>query len=272
MANQAEKSDVFRALHARDHAFVIPNPWDLGSARMLEGLGFEALATTSAGYAFTLGKRDGAVGRDGMMDHVASLSAATKLPLSVDLENGFGDAPAFVAETIRMVSEAGSVGGSIEDATGKENDPIYEIGFATERIRAAAEAAHATPFAFTLTARCENYLYGKPDLKDTIRRLQAYQGAGADVLYAPGMTKHDEIATLVRSLDRPVNVLVGFKGIRLSVAEASALGVRRLSTGSALGRAAYGAFLAAAEEIRDHGTFGFGDDVPGFSELNKRFF
>jgi len=272
MRTQEEKGSVFRSLHERTGAFVIPNPWDLGSARLLEGMGFEALTTTSAGYAFSLGKRDGAVGRDAMMAHVASLAPSTNLPLSVDLENGFGDAPEFVVETIRMAAEAGAVGGSIEDATGRTDEPIYDVGLAVERILAAVEATRGLPFAFTLTARCENYLHERPDLADTIRRLQAYQEAGADVLYAPGLTSHDEIATLVKSVDRPVNVLVGFKGIRLSLAEASALGVKRLSTGSALGRAAYGALLSAAEEMQQNGTFCFGDDAVGFSDLSKKFF
>jgi 2-methylisocitrate lyase-like PEP mutase family enzyme len=271
MKTQVEKGEVFRALHQRAGVFVIPNPWDVGSARLLAGLGFEALATTSAGYAFSMGKRDGLVGREAMMTHVATLAAATDLPVSADLENGFGDAPEEVAETIRMAAAAGASGGSIEDATGREDDPIYPQGLAAERIRAAAEAAKGLPAPFTLTARCENYLHGRPDLADTIRRLQTYQEAGADVLYAPGLTSHEEIATLLKSLDRPVNVLVGFKGIRLSLAEASAMGVRRLSVGSALARAAYGSLLRAANEMREHGTFAFGDEAVSFRELSAMF-
>jgi len=271
MATQKEKGQLFRALHQREGAFVIPNPWDLGSARLLAGLGFEALATTSAGYAFSLGKRDSAVGRRAMMAHVAALAPATDLPLSVDMENGFGDEPQFVAETIQMAAEAGAAGGSIEDATGRPGDPIYPLEFAVERIRAAVGAARGLAFTFTLTARCENYLHGRPDLADTIRRLQAYQEAGADVLYAPGLTSHDEIATVIQSVDRPVNVLVGFKGIRLNVAEASELGVKRLSVGSALARSAYGALLDAAEEIRERGTFYFGDESVSFSTLSAKF-
>src|SRR5579859_2968892 len=178
MKTQFEKGEAFRALHQRAQTFVIPNPWDMGSARLLAGLGFEALATTSAGYAFSLGKRDGFVGREAMMAHIAALAAATDLPVSADLENGFGDTPEEVAETIRMAAAAGASGGSIEDATGRENDPIYAEGLAVERIRAAVDVVRGLAVPFTLTARCENYLHGRPDLADTIRRLQAYQEAG----------------------------------------------------------------------------------------------
>ncbi|HEY3704817.1 MAG TPA: isocitrate lyase/phosphoenolpyruvate mutase family protein [Terracidiphilus sp.] len=257
MATQAEKSKQFRALHDRESAFILPNPWDTGTARMLAQLGFEALATTSAGYAFSRGTVDGAVGRDAMMAHVAELVAATELPVSADLENGFGDAPEFVAETIRMGAAHGLAGGSIEDASGNAADPIYAVEFAKERIQAAIEAAESLPFPFTLTARAENYLHGRPDLNDTIRRLQAYQEAGAHVLYAPGLTARDDIAAVVQSVDRPVNVLAGMPAMQLSAAELSALGVKRISTGSALARAALGAFLLSAREMALHGTFGF---------------
>jgi 2-methylisocitrate lyase-like PEP mutase family enzyme len=257
MATQAEKGLRFRALHERDRAFIIPNPWDVGTARMLAQLGFEALATTSAGYAFSRGIVDGAVGRDAMMPHVAEIVAATELPVSADLENGFGDSPETVAETIRMGAALGLAGGSIEDATGDEADPIYSLELAKERIRAAAEAARSLPFTFTLTARAENFLHGRPDLNDTILRLQAYQEAGADVLYAPGLTSKEEIATVVRSVDRPVNVLAGMPAMRLNLAQLSAIGVKRISTGSALARAALGGFLLSAREMAIHGTFGF---------------
>jgi 2-methylisocitrate lyase-like PEP mutase family enzyme len=196
---QIERGEAFRALHQRDGAFIIPNPWDVGSARILSHLGFEALATTSGGYAFSVGQPDYAVGREAMIVHVSVLAAATDLPLSADLENGFGDAPEATAETIRLAAAAGAVGGSIEDATGRAEDPIYELALAAERVRAAAEVAHAQSFVFTLTARAENYLHGRSDLKNTIKRLQAYQEAGADVLYAPGITSKEEIATLVRA-------------------------------------------------------------------------
>jgi len=270
MRTQAEKGEAFRVLHHRDTAFIIPNPWDAGTARLLETLGFEALATTSAGYAFSLGKKDSAVGRESMIAHVAAVAAASDLSVSADLENGFGDTPATAAETIRMAAAAGAVGGSIEDATGRRDDPIYELAAAVDRIAAAAAAARAMPFVFTLTARAENYLVGRPDLKDTIRRLQAYQEAGADVLYAPGLTSAEDIAAVVSSVDRPVNVLAATE-MRLSVAELSALGVRRVSVGSALSRAALGAFLRAAKEMKELGTFVFAEDAVSFRDISEMF-
>jgi 2-methylisocitrate lyase-like PEP mutase family enzyme len=271
MTTQAEKGQVFRALHQRAGAFVIPNPWDIGSARLLAGMGFEALATTSAGFAFSVGKRDTQVGREAMIEHLATIASATDLPVSADLENGFGDAPEFVAETIQMAAAAGASGGSIEDASGRTDDPIYDPGLAVARIHAAVEVARSLPALFTLTARAENYLHGRPDLAETIRRLQAYQEAGADVLYAPGLSSHEDIASVVQALDRPVNVLVGFKGIRMTLAEASALGVKRLSVGSALARAAYGALLAGAREMQTQGTFAFGEDAVSFGEISDLF-
>ena len=257
MVSQLEKAQRFRALHQRDRAFILPNPWDRGTARMLAQLGFEALATTSAGYAFSHGVVDGAVGREAMLAHVAEIAAATDLPLNGDLENGYGHAPEDAAETIRLAAGRGLVGGSIEDASGDNSAPIYEIGQAAERIRAAAEAARSLPFPFTLCARAENFLHGRQDLKDTIARLQAYQEAGADVLYAPGLTTRDDIAAVLGAVDRPLNVLIGMPGLKLSLEELSSLGVRRLSTGSALARAALGAFLVAAHEMKDRGTFSF---------------
>src|SRR5215469_3848743 len=191
MQTQSEKAETFRALHHRDHAFIIPNPWDAGSARLLERLGFEALATTSAGFAFSQGIRDYAVGREAMMTHVNAITAAVNLPVSGDLENGFGDDPETAAETIRLAAAAGLVGGSIEDATERTDQPIYEKELAAERVRAAVAAARSLPFTFTLTARCENYLHDRPDLRDTIARLEAYQEAGADVLYAPGLATRE---------------------------------------------------------------------------------
>jgi 2-methylisocitrate lyase-like PEP mutase family enzyme len=257
MASQAEKAQQFRALHHRNSAFILPNPWDVGSARILAQLGFEALATTSAGYAFFRGTLDGRVGRDAMMAHIAELVRATDLPVSADLENGYGDAPELVAETICMAAAQGLAGGSIEDATGSAAVPIYPLELAKERIAAAAEAARSLGFAFTLTARAENFLHGRPDLKDTISRLQAFQQAGADVLYAPGLTTREQIAEVVRSVDRPVNVLAGMPDMRLNAAELSELGVKRISTGSALARAALGGLLLSAREMALHGTFGF---------------
>ena len=191
---QVEKCRVFRALHERDHAFIIPNPWDVGTAKLLAHLGFEALATTSAGYAFSAGQRDNTIGRDEMLAHVSAVVAATDLPVSADLENGFGDSAEVVAETIRMAGATGLAGASIEDMSQRPDDPIYEHSHAVERIRAAAEVVRGLGFRFTLTARAENYLVGRPDLGDTIRRLQAYQEAGADVLYAPGLTQREDIA------------------------------------------------------------------------------
>ncbi len=273
MPTQAEKADVFRELHLRPDAFVIPNPWDAGTARLLAHLGFPALATTSAGFAFSIGRPDAerAVSREDTLIHAQHVAAATDLPVSADLEGGFGDAPEIVAETIRLAAATGLVGGSIEDATHRRGEPIYPFDLAVERVRAAADAARTLPFRFTLIARAENFLFSRPDLADTIRRLQAFQEAGADVLYAPGLTSREDIATLVRSVDRPVNVLMGLRGVRLSVADLAALGVKRISVGSALSRAALGAFLRAAHEIRGQGSFRFADDAVPFAELNAIF-
>jgi 2-methylisocitrate lyase-like PEP mutase family enzyme len=256
MVDQAEKGRAFRKLHEGPGAFVIPNPWDVGSARVLEALGFQALATTSGGFAISIGRLDGQPGRDAVLAHAAALTGATSLPISADLENGFGDSPDEVAKTIRGAAAAGLVGGSIEDFTGKASEPLYEIAFAADRIRAAVQAARSFAFPFTLTARAENFFRGPPDLRDTIRRLQAYQEAGADVLYAPSLSAAD-IGTVVRAVDRPVNVLAGSGGQTLSVAELTALGVRRISVGGFLSSVAYGALIHAAEEMQAHGTFGF---------------
>jgi 2-methylisocitrate lyase-like PEP mutase family enzyme len=271
MSTQTEKGSAFRALHERESAFIIPNPWDIGTARMLAHLGFEALATTSAGYAFSIGQRDNDVERPAVMRHLSAIVAATNLPVSADLENGFGNAPELVAETFRLAAASGIVGGSIEDATGNTDHPIYQEELASERVRAAAELVHALPFTFTLTARAENYLHGRRDLKDTIQRLQAYQQAGADVLYAPGLTSKEEIAALVSSVDRPVNVLMGLQGVQLDLTSLSQLGVKRISVGSALCRAALGAFLRAAQEMRVHGTFAFAEDAVSFRDINAIF-
>ena len=268
---QADKARAFRALHQREGAFIIPNPWDIGSARILAHLGFEALATTSAGYAFSLGRLDNTLDREQVLAHVTAIASATELPVSADLENGFGDSPESAAETIKLAAAVGVVGGSIEDATGQPGNPIYEIELAVERVRAAAATARALPFTFTFTARAENYLHGRADLKDTIRRLQAYQEAGADVLYAPGLSTKEDIAAVVNSVDRPVNVLMGLKGVQLTLADLSALGVKRVSVGSALSRAALGAFLRAAREMREHGTFTFTADAADSKEISDFF-
>jgi 2-methylisocitrate lyase-like PEP mutase family enzyme len=271
MQTQAEKGIAFRALHEQTGAFIIPNPWDVGTARLLARLGFQALATTSAGYAFSAGKQDYRVGRDEMIAHVSAIASATELPVSADLENGYGDAPDTVAETIRLAAAAGIVGGSIEDSTNRAERPIYDLPVAVERLRAAAQAVRSLPFKFTLTGRAENYLWGRPDIRDTIRRLQAYQDAGADVLYAPGLTRKEDIADVVKSVDRPVNLVMGLQGVQLSLAELSALGVKRISVGSALARAALGAFLRSAREMLDEGTFTFANEAANYRELNAMF-
>ncbi len=269
--SQADKAARFRALHEGLGAFVIPNPWDAGTARILEALGFEALATTSAGLAFSLGRRDGqgAVSRDEALANARLIVDATSLPVSADLENGYGDEPEAAAETIRLAAEVGLVGGSIEDATGDAGRPIYDLDQATERIAAAVEAARSLPLPFTLTARAENFLHGRPDLDDTIRRLQAFEAAGADVLYAPGLTDLDSIRTVCAAVSRPVNVVMGLAGRSFSVAELAAAGVRRISVGGALSRAALGAFIRAAREIKESGSFTFAADAVPHAEANR---
>jgi 2-methylisocitrate lyase-like PEP mutase family enzyme len=246
---QDQKGAAFRALHDGD-PFVIPNPWDAGSARVLAGLGFQALASTSSGFAFTLGRPDGAATLDEVVEHTGVLAAATDLPLSVDLENGYGPTPPDVARAIARVAGAGAVGASIEDYD--RGDGIYPLERATERVAAAAEAVRALGFPFILTARAENHIRANPDLDDTIARLQAYERAGADVLYAPGLRNGDEIRAVCQAVSRPVNVLA-HRG--LSVSEIAAAGGRRISVGGALTWVAVGALVAAAEQIRDHGDF-----------------
>ena len=270
-ADRKAKADAFYALHHGPKAFIIPNPWDAGSARLLAHLGFKALATTSMGYAFSIGQRDGTLTREQTFANAADLASATDLPVSADLENGFGDSPEEVAETIRLTVATGIVGGSIEDASGNPDAPIYDIGLAVERIEAAVAAAKALPYKFTLTARAENYLHGRPDLDDTIKRLQAFEKAGADVLYAPGLRSREDIARLVGALTRPVNVVMGLSGVQLSLDELSAIGVKRISVGSSLARAALGAFMRAAREMHDKGTFGYGADAAVPKEMTAIF-
>jgi 2-methylisocitrate lyase-like PEP mutase family enzyme len=255
VSEQAEKARRFLALHSDERPLLLPNPWDLGSTLLLASLGFDALATTSSGFAATLGRLDGSVTRDEAMAHAASLAAATELPISADLENGFGDDPGDVAETLRLAIAAGLAGCSVEDFSGREDAPIYDAGLAVERVRAAVEVAHAGPVHLVLTARAENYLHGRPDLGDTIARLQAYQEAGADVLYAPGLTRLDDIRRLVAEVDRPVNVLAR-PGVP-SVAELAAAGVSRISVGGAFAFAALGAVVEAARELTSEGTYTF---------------
>lgn len=254
---QAQRGEAFKALHEADEMFLLPNPWDVGSARLLAGLGYKALATTSAGFAASVGLGDYEITREMKLAHIRALAEATELPLAADLENGFGDSPEVCAETIRLGAEAGLVGGSIEDYTGDDANSQYEIGLATERVRAAVEAADALPFPFMLTARAENFFTGERDLGDTIARLQAYQEAGAHVLYAPALRTLEDIRTVLSEIDRPLNVLLGpFKGF-VPMAELAALGVKRVSMGSVFANVAYGALVRAAEEWRDAGTLGF---------------
>jgi len=271
MQTQSEKAKRFRELHQRSSAFIIPNPWDIGSARLLAHLGFEALATTSVGYAFSVGKRDHAISRDEMIAHAASIVRATDLPVSADLENGFGDDPETVATTIRMAAAAGLAGCSIEDSTNRPGDPIYAFDYAVDRIRAASEAVRSLTVPFTLTARSENYLHGRRDLDDTIRRLNAFQDAGADVLYAPGISDMNEVATLVRSVDRPVNMNAGIQGVHFELAELSKVGVKRVSVGGALSRIALATCIRAATEMRDRGTFTFVDEPITSREISEMF-
>src|SRR5262245_8936888 len=271
MTSQRDKAVAFRSLHEKPGAFVIPNPWDEGTAKILAQLGYQALATTSAGFAFSIGRPDdvGNVSRDEALAHVKKIVDATDLPVSADLQNGFGNEAAACAETIRLGAEAGLVGGSIEDTTGRAGDPIYSFEAAVARVGVAVAAARALPFPFVLTARAENFLFGRPDLADTIRRLQAFSAAGADVLYAPGLRTREDIAAVVKAVaPKPVNVVMGLAGADFSVADLAALGVKRISVGSAMARAAYGAFLRAAREVAEQGTFGFARAAVSFAEIN----
>ena len=255
MTEHAEKARRFLALHRGERPLLLPNPWDRGSAKLLASLGFQALATTSSGYAATLGRLDGSVTRDEAVGHAASIVEATELPVSADLENAFADEPSGVAETLRLALEAGLAGCSVEDFSGLEDVPIYDLGLAAERVAAAAETAHGGPVHLVLTARAENYLHGRPDLSDTLGRLQAYQEAGADVLYAPGLSSLEDIRQLVASVDRPVNVLA-LPGAP-TVPELAAAGVSRVSVGGAFAFAALGAVVDAARELRVEGTYRF---------------
>ena len=271
---QIHKGELLQALHRRQGIFVVPNPWDAGSARLLAHLGFEALATTSAGLAFSLGKADGlsVVTRGDTLDNARTIVEATDLPVTADLENGYGDEPETCAETIRLAAGAGLVGGSIEDATGDPADPIYPLELAVERVIAAVAAARSLQVPFSLTARAENLIHGRPDLNDTIRRLEAFAAAGADVLYAPGLTTREEIDAVVRAVaPKPVNVVMGLSKGFFTLNELADLGVRRVSLGSSLARAAYGAFLRAAEEIHDKGSFTFAKDMVPYAVFNGIF-
>jgi len=268
--SQREKGARFRALHDRPGAFVIPNPWDAGSARILASLGLEALATTSAGFAFSAGRRDAeaAVTRNEILENARAIVDATDLPVSADLENGFGPIPDDVARTIRLAAETGLVGGSIEDGTYDPGRPIYDITEATARVAAGVEAARSLAFPFVLTARAENFLFGRPDLDDTILRLQAFETAGADVLYAPGLPSLDAIRLVCSCVSKPFNVVIGLEGQAFSVGQLAGAGVRRISLGSTLWRAASGALLRAAKEMKELGTFAFTTDAMPFAAAN----
>ena len=267
--SQAAKHTAFVALHQRPDAFVMPNPWDAGTAKVLAGMGFQALATTSAGLAIALGQRDatGALSRETVLANAEAVVQATDLPVSADLEGGFGDSPEDCAETIRAAAAVGLVGGSIEDATGRPDAPIYSFEAALERIVASAEAARGLPFV--LTARAENFLYGRPDLDDTIRRLQAFAEAGADVLYAPGLKDLDSIRTLCAAVDKPVNIVMGLVGGDFSVGDLSAAGVKRISVGGSFARTALGAMVRAAQEVQEKGTFTYAREAIPDPEVGR---
>ena len=263
-----QKYNAFKALHERAGTFVIPNPWNAGTAKILTALGFEALATTSAGYAFSIGQEDSAsdLTRDGVLANAKEIVEATHLPVSADLQNGFGPSPETCSETVRLASSIGLAGGSIEDATGHPSVPIYDFQLAVERVEAAAETAQT--HQFLLTARAENYLHGRPNLDDTIRRLQSFADAGADVLYAPGLTSLEAIREVCASVSKPVNVLMGLQGATFSVEELAAAGVKRISVGGSLARAALGAFVRAASEVKENGTFTYVTEAVSHVEVS----
>jgi 2-methylisocitrate lyase-like PEP mutase family enzyme len=265
--NQRQKGLRFRALHERAGVFLIPNPWDVGSARVLAGLGFEALATSSAASACALGRRDGGLTRDEALAHARQIVEATDLPVSADLEKGFGDSPVVVAETVRLAAEAGLVGCTIEDSTGNPDGPLYDTALAVDRIAAAAQAAHTLDSPFLLTARAHNFLYDAPSLDDTIARLQAYERAGADVLFAPGLPDLATVHAVCAAVSKPVNFMAGIKGKSFPVADLAAAGVRRISLATSLYRAAMTGFLEAAREVKETGQFGFLDRCVATQQL-----
>lgn len=266
---QKDKAVLFRTLHTQPRAFVIANVWDAGSAQLLAGLGFAAVATSSAASAGTLGRRDGKITRDEALSHARAISAAVDVPVSADLENGFGHAPEHVAETIRLAAQTRLVGGSIEDFSGDSNQPIYDFNQAVERVAAAAAAAKSLSFPFTLTARSEGLLHDRPDLDDIIKRLQAFEKAGADVLFAPGLPDLNAVRTVCSSLSKPVNFMVGIPGHSFSVEELQAAGVRRISLATSLYRAAMSGLYHAAKEVKEHGTFEFLNGLVSPKELGR---
>ena len=269
--NQQQKCERFRSLHESPDTFIMPNPWDAGTTRILTSLGFEALATTSAGMAHSLGLREGSVSQEQALTHWRTIVNATDLPVSADLEKGFGDTAQDVARTIIDAAATGLAGCSIEDHTGRPADPIFEFNLAVERIQAAVEAKQDLPFDFVLTARCENFLWDRPDLDDTIKRLQAFEKAGADVLYAPGLPNLRSIRTVCSSVSKPVNVVMGLPGNTIELKKLADAGVKRISVGSALSRLVYGNFVRAAKEMKEQGTFKFSLNAIGFSELEGYF-
>jgi 2-methylisocitrate lyase-like PEP mutase family enzyme len=273
MRTQAEKGRLFRALHERPGLFIMPNPWDAGTARLFESLGFEALATTSLGFANSLARVDGtlSVTRTELIANCRAIASATDLPVNADLENGYADRPEEAAEIIRMAADAGVVGGSIEDATGKADQPLYEFDLAVARVAAAARVAHSLPFPFTLTARAENFLHGRPDLDDTIKRLRAFAAAGADVLYAPGLRDLATMRKLVAAVDKPVNVVMSMAAPDLTAAQLADAGVKRISVGGALARLAFAAVRDAAVGMREKGSFEWVRDTMPSKELNAIF-
>lgn len=269
MRTQMEKAEAFRALHGRPGAFIIPNPWDEGTAKLLAAMGFEALATTSLGVANTLGSAT--VSLDAIIENCRAIADATDLPVNADLENGGADDPKSAAKAIARAAEAGCVGGSIEDFTGNPREPIYDFSLAVERVQAAVEAARALPFPFTLTARAENFLYGRKDLDDTVKRLQAFEAAGADVLYSPGLYDLDTIRTVVSSIGKPFNLVMGFADPTLTVSQLAEAGVKRISVGGAMARVALAAFLRCAREMKDNGAFTFVREMAPMKEVRQAF-
>ncbi|MET0310741.1 MAG: isocitrate lyase/phosphoenolpyruvate mutase family protein [Burkholderiaceae bacterium] len=268
--SQLDKANALQALHAADRGFVIPNPWDAGSAILLENMGFKALASTSAGFAWSRGRPDNAVSRDALLGHLRELVEASGLPISADLENGFGEAPEECAKTILLAAETGVAGGSIEDSTGRPGQPLFERAHAAERVRAAVAAARSLGFPFALMARAENYFVGVEDLPDVIARLQAYEAAGADVLYAPGLVRKEDIALVLREIGRPLNVLL-MPAMTIGVPELLDMGVQRISVGGTLARAAWGGFMRAAQALKEQGAASYAKDAAPGKELNAIF-